>query len=122
MGDDNLLDVSSQDGVHHPKQTFAFEVEAGADVADDLVVRMRFLEGGSLSLEIVSLLRGADPAVDDPAPSGGGDGADAAGEVGLDVPPVVPDAPDGLEVAFLFPAPEGSDGDSELLRGMLGSE
>jgi hypothetical protein len=62
MGDDNLLDVSSQDGVHYPKQTLALEVEAGSDVDDDLVVWRRFFEGGSLALETVSLLRGADPA------------------------------------------------------------
>lgn len=64
--DHNLRDISSVDLVHQGAQSLALEVEARADVLDDLVVWVLGLEVFNLPDEVLFLAGAADPCVEDP--------------------------------------------------------
>lgn len=66
VGYHNLLDISTHRPVQNGEEAWALPVDARGDVADDLVLWVRFLEGGDLSLEVVPLRRAGDPRVADP--------------------------------------------------------
>ena len=63
--DHNLLDHSAQDAFQKGKKTFAFEVEATADVGEDAVVRIGSLEVCDLALQILFLVGATDASVDE---------------------------------------------------------
>lgn len=67
--DHNLCDQSAVYAFQKGLQTSAFEVEAGSDVGDNLVLRVRGLQVLDLSLQVAAcfLRPGADSSVDDAA-------------------------------------------------------
>ena len=64
--DHNLLDHAAQDAFQEGKKTFAFEVEATADVGEDAVVGIGSLEVCDLALQILFLVGATDASVDAP--------------------------------------------------------
>jgi len=63
--DDNLLDSAAADAFQKGQQSGSLPVEAGGDIFDDLVVRVRLLEILDLSLEVRFLVLRRDSGVDD---------------------------------------------------------
>ena len=59
------LDFRDGCSLQYGEKSFALEVEAGADVADDLGVRVSFSHESDLPLEVRRLLLGRDAAVAD---------------------------------------------------------
>lgn len=89
MGHHNFFDISADRSFQNGPQSRSFpvvfgETPIGADVVDELVVRVRFLEVFDLAFEVTSLVVTADSGIDDPSSgwsldnaSGGiGDGED----------------------------------------------
>jgi hypothetical protein len=68
IGDDNFSDSARVASFQNGTQSGSLPVEPRADVADDLVVRVRFLEVGDLAVEVRFLVLGGDAAVDDVGP------------------------------------------------------
>ena len=62
----NFLDHSAQDAFQKGKKTFAFEVEATADVGEDTVVGVGSLEVCDLALQILFLVGATDATIDTP--------------------------------------------------------
>ena len=56
VGHHNFFDHSCLDSFQKPLEAFPFVVESRCDVCEDGIVRIRFLHGSDLSLEIVLLL------------------------------------------------------------------
>jgi hypothetical protein len=67
VGNHNLLDQAAVDAVQNGKKAFAAEVEAAANVGNDFVSRVDFLEGFDLARGVSArfLFGATDPCVDD---------------------------------------------------------
>ena len=128
VGHHNFFDHSSLDLLQKPRKAFPFVVEAGADVFEDLVGRVLFLELGFLALEVIFLLRRRDSTVDRPRDSFG-DALDDSlmiflGRGGKLVSAVSSMATNGcsvLDFSSSCPVSQCSGADTEGLRGRLGT-
>ena len=104
MGNHNLVDHSIEDVFQKGLQTFASKVDAGGDVFDEGVSRVRFLEVLDLAGKVALLLAATDAGVDVRGPSSGW----SLSENGLDainvVHSLIPGHPDVLEVSGGHPA------------------
>jgi hypothetical protein len=63
VGHHNSLDASAQYGVQKGLKPFALEVKAGADVGNELMVRVSCLEFVCLSVEVSALMFGRNARV-----------------------------------------------------------
>jgi hypothetical protein len=121
VGNDNLTDASLQDEVHHLQEPPAFEVEAGADVADDAVLGVALLEHLRLAFEVVALLGGADAAVDEALADDDGLALRLRGRE-ADAAVVPAGGLDALDLTILDPSAERGVGDLVLAHQVLRSE
>jgi hypothetical protein len=67
MGNHKPELISAQEAFQYGEQSFPFEVEPGANVFDDFGLRVEGAHALDLSLKVVALLGGTDPAVTDGA-------------------------------------------------------